>query len=91
MPVDQFLVGAFQQSTMLFERELANVQLAFQNEDDFVRNLVCLRGELRSGVAIPLPQGLLKGTLPAGATQGASATGPQSHNAGSHEHTPHRK
>jgi len=65
MPQGEFLVGAFRQSTMLFMRETANIQIAFQNEDDFVRNLVCLRGELRCGLAVPLPQGLLKGTLPA--------------------------
>lgn len=29
------------------------------------RNLATLRGELRPGLAVPLPQGLLKGTLPA--------------------------
>ena len=65
MPPGSFLVGAFRQSTILFQRETAMVQIAFQNEDDFVRNLVCLRGELRSGLAVPVPAGLLKGTLPA--------------------------
>jgi hypothetical protein len=25
-----------------------NIQIAFQNEDDFVKNLICLRGELRA-------------------------------------------
>jgi HK97 family phage major capsid protein len=66
MPQGQFLVGSFQLSTVLFVREMMNVQIAFQNEDDFIRNLVTMRGELRSGLAIPLPAGLLKGTLPAG-------------------------
>jgi hypothetical protein len=49
--------------------------MAFQNEDGFIRNLICLRGELRSGLAVPVPQGILKGTLPAMATaaQGAPA------------------
>jgi HK97 family phage major capsid protein len=69
MPTGQFLVGAFQQSTILFSRESVNVQIAFQNEDDFVKNMVCLRGELRSGGAVPVPAGLLKGTLPAITTQ----------------------
>jgi HK97 family phage major capsid protein len=73
MPAGQFLVGAFQQSTILFSRDTLNVQLAFQNEDDFIRNLVCLRGELRSGAAVPVPAGLLKGTLPAGSLTQASS------------------
>jgi HK97 family phage major capsid protein len=75
MPVGSFLVGSFQLATVLFVREVMNVQLAFQNEDDFIRNLVTMRGELRSGLAVPLPAGLLKGTLPAGsmATQAVPA------------------
>jgi len=72
MPVGQFVVGAFAQSTMLFSREVLTVEIAFQNEDDFLRNLVCLRGELRSGVAVPVPSGVLKGTLPAGSLAAAN-------------------
>jgi hypothetical protein len=51
--------------TILFARETLPIQMAFQNEDDFIRNL-CLRGELRSGLAVLVPAGMLKGTLPAG-------------------------
>ena len=50
MAQGSFLVGAFQQSTILFSREVLTIGIAFQNEDDFVRNLVTLRGELRSGL-----------------------------------------
>ena len=46
----QFILGAFQQSAIIYARETLNVEIAFQNEDDFVRNLVCLRAELRSGL-----------------------------------------
>lgn len=77
MAPGSFLVGAFQQSTILFARETLTVEIAFQNEDDFVRNLVTMRAELRSGLAVPVPAGVLKGTLPAGsltATQAAPAT-----------------
>jgi HK97 family phage major capsid protein len=66
MPAGQFLIGSFALACILFVREMMNVQIAFQNEDDFVRNLVTMRGELRSGVGIPLPSALLKGSLPAG-------------------------
>jgi HK97 family phage major capsid protein len=77
MPAGQFLIGSFQLATVLFVREVMNVQLAFQNEDDFVRNLVTMRGELRSGLAIPLPAGLLKGTLPAGSLTAHNANAPK--------------
>jgi hypothetical protein len=39
------------------------------------KNLICLRGELRSGFAMPAPAGILKGTLPAGSLA-AQANGP---------------
>jgi hypothetical protein len=52
---------------------MLNVQIAYQNEDDFVRNLVCMRGELRSGLAVPVPAGVLVGNLPAGSLTAQTA------------------
>jgi HK97 family phage major capsid protein len=74
MPQGQFIVADFQQCAILFSRETLTVEIAFQNEDDFIRNLVCLRGELRSGLAVPVPAGVLKGTLPS--TSAAQANQP---------------
>jgi hypothetical protein len=54
----QVIVAAFAQSTLLFFSEVLNIQIGFQNEDDFAKDLVCLRGELRSGLAVPVPVGL---------------------------------
>jgi hypothetical protein len=51
-------------------------EIAFPNEDDFIKNLTCLRGELRSGLAVPVPAGVLKGTLPAGSLMAQAANGP---------------
>ena len=76
MPVGQFVVGAFAQSTILFSREVLTMEIAFQNEDIFLKNLVCLRGKLRSGLAVPVPAGVLKGTLPAGSLMAQAANGP---------------
>jgi hypothetical protein len=76
MPAGQFLIGAFVQSTILFSREVLTVEIAFQNEDDFVRDLVCLRGDLRSRLAVPVPAGILKGTLHAGSMAQTSAAHP---------------
>jgi len=72
MPVGTFLVGAFNQSTILFERQLLTVQISYENEDDFVRNLCTLRGEERVALAVPVPAGLVKGTLPAPGTAAAT-------------------
>jgi HK97 family phage major capsid protein len=73
MAAGSFIVGAFQQSSIVFSRELLTIEIAFQNEDDFLRNLVCLRGELRTGLALPVPAGVLVGTLPAGSMAAAQA------------------
>lgn len=67
MAVGTFLVGAFAAGTALFDRETMNVQISFEDQDNFVKNLVTLRGELRSALAIPVPSAFLQGTLPAGA------------------------
>jgi HK97 family phage major capsid protein len=66
MPQGQFLVGDFSSAAVLFEREVLGIQISFENEDDFVNNLATTRGELRCVLAVPLPSGLLQGTLPAG-------------------------
>jgi HK97 family phage major capsid protein len=63
MAAGSFLVGAFGQSTVLFTRRLLIVEIAYENEDDFIRNLACLRAEERIGLAIPIPVGLIKGTF----------------------------
>jgi hypothetical protein len=42
------------------------IEVSFENEDDFTHNLACFRAEMRFALGVPLPQGLAKGTLPAG-------------------------
>ena len=73
-----FLVCALAQSAILFERETLTLAIAFQNEDDFVKNLCTFRAEERCALAVVLPAGIVGGTLPAGSTQavGGSITGP---------------
>jgi HK97 family phage major capsid protein len=71
MPAGQFLVGAFSLSTILFMRQVLVLQIAFQNEDDFVRNLMTFRAEERAALAVLLPQGLITGSLPVSATAAA--------------------
>ena len=51
MPKGQFLVGAFMQSTILFDREVLTVEISYENEDDFIHNLAYFRAELRCAPA----------------------------------------
>jgi HK97 family phage major capsid protein len=81
MPAGQFLVGAFGQSTILFDRQILMVEISYENEDDFIHNLACFRGELRCVAGVPLPAGLVKGVVPAPGVVAASAPA-----AAPHEH-----
>jgi HK97 family phage major capsid protein len=48
----EWMVGAFPQGAKLYERETANVQVATQNQDDFINNLVTALGEMREALVI---------------------------------------
>jgi HK97 family phage major capsid protein len=61
MAVGDFLVGAFPGQCALFDRETVTVEIAFQNEDDFVRNLVTIRAEERVAFAVFVPQAFVCG------------------------------
>lgn len=63
MTVDEFLVGAFQLGAQVFDRESANVVISFQNEDDFVKNMVTIRGEERLALAVYRPEAFVKGDI----------------------------
>lgn len=63
MTVDNFLVGAFQLGAQVFDREQANVVIATQNEDDFVKNMITIRGEERLALAVYRPEAFVKGDI----------------------------
>ena len=63
MTGNQFLVGAFPGNVALFDRESATVDMALENEDDFVRNLVTFRCEERVALAVFTPSAFVKGTF----------------------------
>jgi HK97 family phage major capsid protein len=48
----EWVVGDFARGVRIFERETVNVQVASQNEDDFLKNKVTVLIELREAVAI---------------------------------------
>jgi HK97 family phage major capsid protein len=63
MTVDTFLVGAFQLGAQLFDREQANIVIATQNEDDFVKNMITIRAEERLALAVYRPEAFVKGDI----------------------------
>jgi len=48
----------------LFDRTVLMLEVSYENEDDFINNLACFRAELRFALGVPVPGGVLKGTLP---------------------------
>jgi hypothetical protein len=65
MAASNFLVGAFQGNTQLLDREDVHVQLATQNEDDFIKNLITILIEERVVLVLYQPGALEKGVVPA--------------------------
>lgn len=61
MTVDKFLTGAFKLACQLFDREDANVELSTEDRDNFVKNMVTIRGEERVGLAVYRPEALVYG------------------------------
>lgn len=62
MKKGQFLVGAFKMGAQIFDRWDMAVAIAFNNEDDFVNNMVTIRCEERLALAIYSPKAFVTGT-----------------------------
>lgn len=58
-----FLTGAFRLGAQLFDRWVARIQLATENEDDFVNNLVTILAEERIALAVYRPEAFITGDL----------------------------
>jgi HK97 family phage major capsid protein len=69
MTVGNFLVGAFQLSAALWDREQATVRIAEQHADFFVRNALCMLAEERIALAVYRSAGLVSGSFGAAAGQ----------------------
>lgn len=61
MKVDKFLCGAFQQGAQVFDRWQARVEVATENEDDFVKNMVTILAEERLALAVYRPEAFVYG------------------------------
>lgn len=59
--VDKFLVGAFKLGAQVFDRWQARVEVATENEDDFVKNLVTILAEERLALAVYRPEAFIYG------------------------------
>lgn len=63
MTAGTFLVGAFPPNATLYDREAATVEIAYENEDDFIRNMVTMRCEERIALAVFRPQAFVTGSV----------------------------
>lgn len=61
--VDKFLTGAFGLGAQVFDRWSARVEVATENEDDFVKNLVTMLCEERLALAVYRPEAFIYGDL----------------------------
>lgn len=60
----EFTLGAFNMAAQIFDREDITVEIATENEDDFVNNRVTIRGEERLALAIHRPEAVVDGEFP---------------------------
>lgn len=61
--VDKFLVGAFGLGAQVFDRWTARVEIATENEDDFVKNMITMLCEERIALAVYRPEAFVYGDL----------------------------
>lgn len=61
MPADKFLTGDFQAAATIYDRWSARVEVATENEDDFVKNMLTVLAEERIGLAVKRPLALTYG------------------------------
>ncbi|PZQ18945.1 MAG: phage major capsid protein [Ancylobacter novellus] len=60
-----FLVGAFALAAKIWDREQANVQISSEDRDNFVKNMLTLRGEERLALTVYRPSAFVGGAIPA--------------------------
>lgn len=63
MPEGTFLTGAFGLGAQLYDREVANIRIAEQHSDFFVRNAIVILAEERIALATKRPESFVKGTF----------------------------
>jgi HK97 family phage major capsid protein len=61
MTARKFLTGAFKLGAQVFDRWQARVEVATENEDDFIKNLVTILAEERLALAVYRPEAFIYG------------------------------
>lgn len=61
MTAHKFLTGAFKLGAQVFDRWTARVEVATENEDDFIKNLVTVLAEERVALAVYRPEAFIFG------------------------------
>ena len=61
--VNKFLTGAFSMGAQLVDRWLSRVEVATENEDDFIKNLVTILAEERLALAVYRPEAFIYGDI----------------------------
>lgn len=59
----KFLTGGFSMGAQIFDRWLSRVEVATENEDDFINNLVTILAEERLALAVYRPEAFIYGDL----------------------------
>ncbi|WP_111860882.1 phage major capsid protein [Acinetobacter sp. CFCC 10889] len=59
----KFLTGAFSMGAQIFDRWLSRVEVATENEDDFIKNLVTILAEERLALAVYRPEAFIYGDI----------------------------
>ena len=59
----KFLTGAFNLGAQIFDRWQSRVEIATENEDDFVKNLVTILCEERLALAVYRPESFIYGDV----------------------------
>ena len=68
MAAGSFVVGDFSQGSQVFQRENLTVDFGYENNDNFDKYLVSVRGIIRLAHAVYLPKAFVKGTFSAAKT-----------------------
>lgn len=63
MDAGDFLVGSFKQGAQIWDREAISVQVASENQDDFIKNMVTILCEERVGLTVYRDEAFVKGDL----------------------------
>lgn len=64
MTVNNFLAGAFRLGAQIFDRMSVEVLISTEDQDNFVKNMITIRGEERLALAVYRPAAFVTGTLP---------------------------